>query len=63
MQRRATALSVVFFLVISVGAFLLIGVAQGVASPERVNGLWGVSILSGLAAVFLLMLSFLPPRY
>lgn len=63
MQRRATALSVAFFLVISIGAYLLVGVAQGTASPERVNGLWGVAILSGLAAVFLLMLSFLPPRY
>lgn len=63
MQRRATALSVAFFLVISIGAYLLVGVAQGTASPERVNGIWGVAILSGLAAVFLLLLSFLPPRY
>lgn len=30
---------------------------------ERVAGLWGVSIVSALAAIFLLMLSFLPPRY
>lgn len=30
---------------------------------ERVNGLWGVSILSALAAGLILMLSFLPPRY
>lgn len=63
MQRRATALSVGFFLVISIVAYLLVGMAQGAASPERVNGLWGVAILSGLAAVFLLMLSFLPQRY
>lgn len=30
---------------------------------ERINGLWGVSILAALAAILLLMLSFLPPRY
>lgn len=30
---------------------------------ERINGLWAVSILSALAAIFILMLSFLPPRY
>lgn len=30
---------------------------------ERVNGLWGVSILSGLAAVLLLSMAFLPSRY
>ncbi|MFB6354713.1 MAG: hypothetical protein ABEJ92_11595 [Halobacteriales archaeon] len=30
---------------------------------ERVNGLWGVSILSGLAVVFLLGLAYLPSRY
>jgi len=30
---------------------------------ERINGLWGVSILSALASIFILMLSFLPPRY
>lgn len=62
MQRRATAVSVSFFLVIAIVAFALVGVAQG-SAPERVNGLWGVVILSSLAAVFILMLSFLPPRY
>jgi len=30
---------------------------------DRVNGLWGVSILSGLAAVFLIGLAYLPSRY
>jgi hypothetical protein len=30
---------------------------------ERINGLWGVSILSGLAALLLLGLSYLPSRY
>lgn len=30
---------------------------------ERTNGLWGTSIISGLAAVLLVMLAFLPPRY
>lgn len=62
MQRRATAVSVAFFLVISIGAYALIGVAQG-TTPERVNGLWAVSIMSALAAVLILLLSFLPPRY
>lgn len=30
---------------------------------ERINGLWGVSILSGLGVVLLLGLSYLPSRY
>jgi hypothetical protein len=30
---------------------------------DRVNGLWGVSILSGLAAVFLIGAAYLPSRY
>ncbi|NIS28670.1 MAG: hypothetical protein GWN07_01110, partial [Actinobacteria bacterium] len=30
---------------------------------ERINGLWGVSILSGLSALLLLSLSYLPSRY
>jgi len=30
---------------------------------ERVNGLWGVSILAGLTAIFLLGLAYLPSRY
>lgn len=30
---------------------------------ERINGLWGVSILSGLSALLLLALSYLPSRY
>lgn len=30
---------------------------------ERVNGLWGVTILSGMAVVLLLGLSYLPSRY
>lgn len=63
MQRRPTAYAAGFFLVIAIVAYLLVGMAQGAAPPERVNGLWGVAILSGLAAVFLLMLSFLPERY
>jgi len=30
---------------------------------DRINGLWGVSILSGLAAVFLIGAAYLPSRY
>ncbi|NIB98308.1 hypothetical protein [Halobacterium sp. R2-5] len=30
---------------------------------ERTNGLWGIVILSGLAAALLIMLAFLPSRY
>jgi len=30
---------------------------------ERIDGLWGVSIISGVTAAFLIMLAFLPPRY
>jgi hypothetical protein len=30
---------------------------------ERMNGLWGIVILSGLAASFLVMFAFLPSRY
>jgi hypothetical protein len=30
---------------------------------ERMNGLWGIIILSGLAAALLVMLAFLPSRY
>ena len=30
---------------------------------ERINGLWGVSILSGLSAILIIGLSYLPSRY
>lgn len=30
---------------------------------ERINGLWGVSIISGLAAILILGLAYLPSRY
>jgi hypothetical protein len=33
------------------------------AFHQRMNGLWGVAILSGLAAALLTMLAFLPSRY
>ncbi len=38
---------------------------QGVIATyhQRINGLWGVSILAGLSAVVLLGLSYLPSRY
>ena len=38
-------------------------VEQGQYFTERVNGLWGVSILSGLTAILLLGLAYLPSRY
>lgn len=62
MQRRATAVTTGFFLVIALIAYLLVGVAEGRA-PERVNGFWGVAILSSVSAMLILMLSFLPSRY
>lgn len=30
---------------------------------ERINGLWAVSIIGSIAAILMLLLSFLPPRY
>jgi len=37
--------------------------ARQSAFHDRINGLWGVSILSGLAAVFLIGAAYLPSRY
>ncbi len=67
MQRRAAAVYAAFFVLIAVGAYVVIGMVQqpepSAELAERINGLWGVVILSGLAAVFLLGTSYLPSRY
>lgn len=67
MQRRAAAAYAVFFLVLALGAYLILGMVQqpepSAALAERMNGLWGIVILSGLAAVLVLGGSYLPSRY
>lgn len=56
MDTRTTAIYDAFFLVIAIGAYLLIPAAEG----ERVAGLWGVVILSVVTVIVLTGLSFLP---
>lgn len=65
MQRRAAAGYAAFFIIIAIGAYLLISVVpeSGADATERINGLWGVTILSALAAVVILGGSYLPSRY
>lgn len=59
MQRRAGAMYFVFFLVVGLGALALTDAA---GSPERVNGLLGVTIVSISAAVILLGGAYLPSK-
>jgi hypothetical protein len=56
MDTRTTAIYDAFFLLIAVGAYLLLPVAEG----ERAAGLWGVVILSMLTVIVLTGLSLMP---
>ena len=56
MDTRTTAIYDAFFLVIAIGAYLLIPVASG----ERAAGLWGVVILSVMTVILLTSMSYLP---
>lgn len=59
MQRRPTAMYFAFFLVIGIGAVALRGAAE---TQQRVNGLWGVAIISIVAAIVLLGSAYLPTK-
>lgn len=58
METRVTALYDAFFLLVAAGAYLLLPAAEG----HRVEGLWGVVILSVLTVVLLTSMSFMPTK-
>lgn len=63
MQRRAAASYAGILLVIAIGAYAAITLAPESVPQERISGLWGVSILSGLTGIVLLGTAYLPSRY
>lgn len=56
MDTRTTAVYDAFFLLVAIGAYLLIPAAEG----ERAAGLWGIIILSIFTVVLMTGMSFLP---
>jgi hypothetical protein len=60
MQRRAAAAYFLFFLVLSIGAYAID--TMGNVSAARSQGLVAVAVMSALAAILVIGLSYLPVR-
>lgn len=60
MQRRAAAAYFLFFLVLSIGTYVMQSSMQ--LPDSRSLGLFGIAVMSGIAAVIVLSVSYLPVR-
>ena len=61
MQRQAAAIYAVFFLAITITAYLLVGTQYAAANNAKAS-LWGIVILSGLTAGSMIGMAYLPVR-
>lgn len=60
MQQRAAAAYFLFFLVLSIGTYVMQSSMQ--LPDQRALGLFGVAFMSGMAAVIVLSTAYLPVR-